>query len=225
MNHHLHQTTIPLVCPLCHCDGSKYLTFQTRKKRRYWHCRSCDLIFVDAEALPTPEQEKDIYTFHQNSPEHSGYVEFLQRIIQPARPYLNPTMRGLDYGCGPGPTLSVLLERQGIRCHNYDPIFFPETPQSPYDFIFATECFEHFHSPATELARLSLLLQPQGYLFVMTELWHEQIDFRTWYYKTDPTHVSFYHLNSFDYICRQYGFQILNTYDTRVLLLQKIQQD
>jgi 2-polyprenyl-3-methyl-5-hydroxy-6-metoxy-1,4-benzoquinol methylase len=151
-------------------------------------------------------------------------VEFLQRIIQPARAYLTPTMRGLDYGCGPGPTLSVLLKREGIPCHNYDPIFFSEDPQGPFDFIFATECFEHFHCPATELSRLTPLLSPQGYLFVMTELWHQQIDFRSWYYASDPTHVSFYHLNSFDYICRQFGFNILAHYDARVLLLQKNQQ-
>ncbi|MFO7765551.1 MAG: class I SAM-dependent methyltransferase [Pelovirga sp.] len=222
MNLNLHQQeTTSQVCPLCRCGSSKILTFVTRKKRRYWHCRCCDLVFLDTHALPTPEQEKEIYRFHQNSPAHSGYVDFLQRIIQPALPYLSPTMCGVDYGCGPGPTLSVLLEREGIGCHNYDPFFFPEHPQGPFDFIFATECFEHFHSPATELSRLSSLLQPQGFLFVMTELWHEQIDFRTWYYKSDPTHVSFYHLNSFNYICRQYDFKVLATYDTRVVLLQK----
>lgn len=222
MNRNLHQTTTtPQVCPLCRCAGSKHLIFETRKKRRYWHCRFCDLIFVDRDALPTTEQEKEVYTFHQNSPEHLGYVAFLQRIIQPGLPYLTPAMRGLDYGCGPGPTLSVLLEREGIHCHNYDPIFFSEDPQGPFDFIFATECFEHFHSPAAELSRLNSLLQPRGYLFIMTELWHEQIDFRTWYYKTDPTHVSFYHLNSFDFICRQYGFKILTSHSSRILLLQK----
>ncbi len=222
MNLNLHQTiTIPQVCPLCRCGGSKILTFQTRKKRRYWHCRACNLVFLDTDALPTLEQEKEIYTFHQNSPEHPGYVAFLQRIIQPALTYLNPTMRGLDYGCGPGPTLSVLLEREDISCHNYDPIFFPDDPQGRYDFIFATECFEHFHSPAAELSHLSALLQPRGFLFVMTELWHERIDFRTWYYISDPSHVSFYHLNSFDFICRQYGFKILASYDARILLLQK----
>ncbi|MBD1401481.1 class I SAM-dependent methyltransferase [Pelovirga terrestris] len=222
MTPRLHQTSIiPQVCPLCQSDGNKYLIFETRKKRRYWHCRFCDLVFVDRDALPTLEQEREIYVHHQNSPDHPGYVAFLQRIIQPAQAYLTPTMRGLDYGCGPGPTLSVLLGREGIHCHNYDPIFFPERPQGPFDFIFATECFEHFHSPATELSRLIALLPPGGYLFVMTERWHEQIDFRTWYYKADPTHVSFYHLHSFDYICRQYGFSILACHGSRILLLQK----
>jgi SAM-dependent methyltransferase len=217
-----HQTTtIPQICPLCRCDASKYLIFATRKKRRYWHCLLCDLVFVDREALPTLEQEREVYTFHQNSPDHPGYVEFLQRIIQPARAYLTPNMRGLDYGCGPGPTLSILLEREGIFCHNYDPIFFAEDPQGPFDFIFATECFEHFHSPANELSRLTALLQPGGFLFIMTELWHEQTNFRTWYYKTDPTHVSFYHLKSFNFICRQYGFKILASHNSRILLLQK----
>lgn len=213
--------TLSAICPLCRCAGSKSVIFETRKKRRYWHCRLCDLVFLHGDALPTLEQEREIYTYHRNSPEHPGYVAFLQRIIQPALAYLAPSMRGLDYGCGPGPTLSLLLEREGIHCHNYDPIFFPEYPQGRFDFVFATECFEHFHSPATELSRLKSLLQPHGYLFVMTELWHEEIDFRTWHYHTDPTHVSFYHLNSVNFICRQYGFKILAIYSTRILLLQK----
>lgn len=214
--------TDPFQCPLCTCTGRKIRIYQTRKKRRYWQCSFCYLIFVDPSSLLTREAEKHVYQYHQNSPDHSGYVEFLRKIINPSLDYLTPAMRGLDYGCGPGPTLSVLLGRENISCCDYDPIFFPDCPPGDFDFIFATECFEHFHAPAREMERLSALLKGGGYLFVMTELWGEDTDFRTWYYKNDPTHVSFYHRRSFDYICLDYGFGMLKSDDMRVLIMQKI---
>lgn len=211
-------------CPLCRQDGSKTLVHRTRKGRCYWHCHQCQLIFVDPPARPSRQLEKDLYRQHRNSPDHPGYVAFLRRIVDPALPLLTPSMHGLDYGCGPGPTLSVLLEREGISCHNYDPLFFPDLPAGPFDFIFATECFEHFHSPARELEQLRHLLQPNGYLFVMTDLWHQGIDLSTWCYLCDPTHVSFYHQRTFEHICHAYGFSLLTCVDDRVLLLQKQQQ-
>lgn len=215
-------TTAPTFpCPLCHDDASKSLVYQTRKKRRYWQCSSCELIFVDPSSLPTVDFEKSVYQHHENSPSHAGYVAFLQRIIAPALAYLHADMRGLDFGCGPGPTLSILLEREGIACANYDPLFFPDKPNGVYDFIFATECFEHFHQPSRELSQLYSLLAINSYLFVMTDLYDDSIDFRTWYYKCDPTHVSFYKRRSIKYICQQYGFRLLELRDERIILLQR----
>lgn len=212
----------PLPCPLCQCLGPKTLTFQSHaKKTRYWHCPHCRLIFVDPAALPTREKEKTVYQYHQNSPEHSGYIGFLRRIIDPAQNYLTPDMRGLDYGCGPGPTLSVLLKRQGFACADYDPIFYPELPHSDFDFVFATESFEHFHSPATQMRHIQELLKDGGYLFIMTLLWDDGVDFPSWHYKNDPTHVSFYHRDTIDFICDQYGFKLLDMPNERVILLQK----
>lgn len=216
--------TVDYPCPLCGQDGCKHLVRRTRKGRCYWHCHQCQLIFVDPAARPSRQLEEDLYRQHRNSPEHPGYVTFLRRIIDPALPLLTPAMRGLDYGCGPGPTLSVLLEREGISCHNYDPLFFPDLPARPCDFIFATECFEHFHTPVRELEKLRELLQPNGYLFVMTDLWHEETNLRTWSYLCDPTHVSFYHRRTFEHICHAYGFKLLACDDDRILLLQKKEQ-
>jgi len=212
------------LCPLCCHKGSKRLAHRTRKGRQFWHCLQCQLIFVDPAARPGRQLEEDLYRQHRNGPEHPGYVAFLRRIIDPALPLLTPAMRGLDYGCGPGPTLSVLLEREGLNCHNYDPLFFPDLPAGPFDFIFATECFEHFHAPAREIQRLQELLKTDGHLFVMTDLWYEGIDLRTWSYLCDPTHVSFYHRHTIDHICREYGFKLLACFDGRILMLCKREQ-
>lgn len=165
-------------------------------------------------------EEKERYLHHQNGPQEAGYVKFLERIITPALEYLSDEMVGLDYGCGPSPTLSVLLERKGISCHNYDPVFGYNYPRIQYDFIFATESFEHFYNPKEEITRIKTLLKPLGYLFIMTERWETTDQFRKWYYNKDPTHVCFYHKNTFQFIRQQFLFEELYHDKNRIILLR-----
>jgi len=84
---------------------------------------------MESQYLPDPATEEARYKAHQNSPQDAGYVRFLNQAITPALPYLNGSMRGLDYGCGPTPTLSGLLNAHGLYCENYDPYFFTASPE------------------------------------------------------------------------------------------------
>lgn len=117
-------------------------------------------------------------------------------------------MTGLDYGCGPGPTLSVMLEERGFAMEIYDPFFAPEAGvlQRCYDFITCTETVEHFHSPADEFNQLNRLLRPGSWLGVMTEMMPEEGAFADWYYVRDPTHVCFYRRQTMDWLARNYGW-------------------
>ena len=208
-------------CPLC-LQIQTYDEVKGADSRRYFHCQACDLIFVDPAQHLSLEAERHYYaSTHQNSIEHAGYVSFLNRILEPMLPYLHPGMQGLDYGCGPGPTLSQLLRRQGIACADYDPIFVPEPLDPPYDFIFATECFEHFYWPHQEIGRICALLKPGGLLGVMTEQWTSLAQFSRWYYTTDPTHTSYFHAHSFDYLCREFGLELLWQANQRLFILRR----
>lgn len=189
--------------------------------RFYYACLECDLIFTDTTFHLSPEEEIARYSEHNNGIEHAGYVEFLNRVIQPALPFLTTDMTGLDYGCGPAPTLSKLLQREGIACFDYDPLFGFNHPHKQYDFIFATECFEHFFYPGMEFREINALLKPGGYLAVMTEQWESLDRFKSWYYKRDQTHVSFFHRNTFHYLCKTFGYSILYQDRNRVIVLQK----
>lgn len=207
-------------CPLC-LNKSDHRTLKGADKRKYHLCDNCKLIFADKTHYISTEDEKKYYSTHENSIGNEGYVKFLNRIVEPVSTYLNESMHGLDYGCGPGPVVSKLLAIKGIECDDHDPFFCDTEPKDIYDFIISTETFEHFHDPRKELEKISSLLNEGGILGIMTELWKTETDFEKWYYTKDPTHVCFYHSETFDYICSEFGFEILETDSARVLILRK----
>jgi hypothetical protein len=208
----------PHFCPLC---GSNQPAEPVRggDDRTYRLCSRCWLIAADPRHRLSRDEEAAHYRTHENSIHNQGYVDFLSRAVNPMLPRLDASMRGLDFGCGPGPTLSQILGRHGIVCDDYDPIFRDVPLRPPYDFLFATECFEHLWSPARELQKIRALLRPGAPLGIMTELWTDLTSFGKWHYTRDPTHVSFFHARTIEFICAEHGFELLWTDRKRVHML------
>ncbi|PKP46530.1 MAG: class I SAM-dependent methyltransferase [Bacteroidetes bacterium HGW-Bacteroidetes-11] len=207
-------------CPLCH--NSKALQILAGPDRRgYHHCVNCSLIFANPEHRFPPEKEKLRYEQHDNGIHNPGYVDYLNQIIVPALEYINSEMTGLDFGCGPAPTLHLMLDQRSIHCDVYDPYFFPDLQTKTYDFIFATESFEHFNTPANDISRISELLKKDAFLFVMTQKWTTPELFRVWSYARDATHVSFFHDKTFDFISEKYGFELIENAHPRIVILKK----
>jgi hypothetical protein len=163
-----------------------------------------------ADRLPL-ERERARYLLHCNSPADQGYRQFLRRLSDPLVELLSPQAEGLDYGSGPGPTLSVMLREQGFQVREYDPHFAPDAEAlgRTYDFITCTETAEHFHDPRAEFDRLSGMLRPGGYLALMTEwLDGNEVGFATWSYANDETHVCFYSRATLDWITAHWGWRM-----------------
>jgi len=120
-----------------------------------------------------------------------------------------PTAQGLDYGCGPGPALAMMLREAGHPMQAWDPFFAPDPDAlvRRYDFVTCTEVVEHFHSPAAEFARLDALLRPGGWLGITTCLQTEDARFAAWHYRRDPTHVVFYRAVTFEVIAARFGWR------------------
>ena len=192
-------------CPLCNSPQTHH--FCTDKLRDYLRCECCAMVFVPKQFHLTPEDEKAQYDLHDNNPNDTGYRSFLSRLTAPLLKCLPPQSAGLDFGCGPGPCLSVMLEEQGHGMALYD-LFYANDPallKSEYDFITATEVVEHLSQPLMELQRLWGLLKPGGYLGLMTKLVADADKFAHWHYKNDPTHICFFSRQSFDYLGQQWG--------------------
>jgi len=207
-------------CPLCHNHTSN-VEESCFNGKKYFTCSVCELIFLSPESYLVADEEKKRYALHENNINAKGYVDFLNRVIEPSLPYLEINMHGLDYGCGPDSVLAKLLNLQNINCDYYDPFFFPKLPNKTYDFIFATECFEHFFSPKNELETILSHLKSGGLLLIMTELNLNPNKFENWYYIRDPTHVCFYSPASFQYICQKFELEMVYSDGARVLILKK----
>ncbi len=188
-----------LSCPLCDTNTEDQI-FQD--DREYYLCPVCHLIFVPSGQHLTPAEEKSRYDLHRNNPDDPAYRHFLGRLLQPLVGRLTDGSQGLDFGCGPGPTLSVMLEEAGHKVEVYDPFYADNRGllKGQYDFITATEVVEHLHVPFAELNLLWSLLRPEGYLGMMTKLSTGRDTFAGWHYKNDPTHVCFFSRQSFKWL-------------------------
>ncbi len=201
------QESIP-ACPLC-ANGSTE-PFHRDRKREFFRCPQCDLVFVPPEFHLSPEAEKARYDFHSQSLDDSGYSDFLNRLFQPVQKKLLPGARGLDFGCGREPTLSVLFEGAGFPCANYDLHFAndPAVLEKQYDFLTCSETMEHFYRPREEFARFLQMVKPGGWIGIMTQLRDEAPPFSTWFYKDDATHVCFFSRKTFQWLSETYSLKL-----------------
>jgi 2-polyprenyl-3-methyl-5-hydroxy-6-metoxy-1,4-benzoquinol methylase len=202
-----------MTCPLCLKNNFEHYFHD--KFRDYWQCINCQLVFVNPEQYLSLADEKAIYDQHQNSPSDQGYRKFLNKLLVPLTAKLKKATNGLDFGCGPGATVSVMLKEEGFLVSDYD-IFYankPELLEHIYEFITCTEVIEHLHKPYQEINLLSSLLKPRGYLGIMTKRVIDKYMFSTWHYKNDLTHVCFYSVKTFEYIAKHWGYnlQIINS--------------
>jgi 2-polyprenyl-3-methyl-5-hydroxy-6-metoxy-1,4-benzoquinol methylase len=104
-----------------------------------------------------------------------------------------------------------MLTDQGYTINTFDPFFDnnPDTLELNYDYIVSCEVMEHFHQPYKEFSSLKKMLKEDGALFLKTDIYTDDIDFHAWYYKSDETHVIFYHPATLDWMKQEFGFQKL----------------
>jgi len=207
------------MCTLC---GALAGPYGADRRRAFYGCDACGLIFADPDAHLDTAQERAVYDLHENDPADVRYRAFLARLVTPLLEYLDPGMEGLDFGSGPGPTLSLMLAEAGMHVAIYDPYYAPDVTvlDRRYDFVTCTEVVEHFNHPARDWPRLAGLLRPGGWLGVMTRMAVGRDEFRAWQYKNDPTHVSFYSPRVFHWLAQRLGLR-LQRIEADVVLMQR----
>ncbi len=221
-------------CPLCQGKKSSFFCRDRISKKRllkdpdiisreYFSCDTCRLIFTDKRFYLTMTLEKTEYDLHQNDCQDEGYRNFLNRLFMPLMEKLGSTScQGLEFGCGPGPLLAKMLGKAGHSVDLYDIFYQPNDVvfSRQYDFITATEVFEHLQCPGNEIERLWSLLKPGGVLAVMTKLALDSDAFSNWHYKNDPTHIVFFSKASFTWLAEKLNAR-LEFADADVIFLSK----
>ena len=208
------------ICPIC--DTNQKLAFFQDAEREYYQCSCCDLIFVSRDYHLSEYEERARYDSHNNDPDDPRYRNFIKQLLTPLLAILPRNSYGLDFGSGPGPTLSLMLEECGHKVDLYDKFYAQNDAvfQNRYDFITATEVVEHLSRPLKDLEALVKILHKGGILAIMTEIVLPQLDFTSWYYKNDPSHLCFYSEKTFVYLANLLGLEIV-ALSERVIILKK----
>jgi hypothetical protein len=195
-------------CPLCSGTSNH---FYTHRQREFLQCSLCLSVFTHPDCFLTDEEEKAHYLCHNNDPEDVRYQNFLSPVTNVILNDFNADHKGLDFGSGTGSPIVKVLTDNGYDIHQYDLFFHNDAEKlnEKYDYISCTEVAEHFKEPYKEFSQLKNLLKPGGSLYIMTDMFDENRDFGTWFYKTDPTHVFLYHPKAFEWIKDHFGFKNL----------------
>lgn len=194
----------------------------------YYYCHNCGFLFTDEKKILLPEQERNRYQCHTNTLADTGYVDMLKTFIKKSiSPFQEKTKTALDFGSGPEAVLAILLKQMGVVVDIYDKYFSPGPvyQEKTYDLITCTEVLEHLKDPLAVLNMLKNHLNPGGILAMMTLFhpvqWegasptpHElpgEAEFKDWWYRRDPTHISFFRPETFGYIANLLDMTILMT--------------
>lgn len=186
----------------------------------YFRCSMCDLRFLDPSKRLSPSDEIERYKLHNNDIYDPRYRAFVKPLFQEIVRRIDGESLGLDYGAGPGPMVATMLNEKNIKVDLYDPYFKSSALalNRSYNFIYASESAEHFYDPHMEFTRMRRCLEPDGFVAVMTLMYTGDVPFSDWYYRKDPTHVSFYSPHTMRWIGASFGFKNVEIISARIVV-------
>jgi SAM-dependent methyltransferase len=217
------------------CNHPAQLVFED--VRPFFACNVCGLIFSDcfisAEAVEKhyTDQHKNTFDWDQ---EANGFVEAIKKLGLES-PLSSLSI--LDYGSGSG-LLAEALRKAGFNVDCYEPMihgeFNAQNYSKAYDVIILNEVVEHLEDINKTLDIIYNLLPIKGVVFIKTLLTDPIVNhpenfkalFSAWWYKDDPTHISFFNLLTIDYICQDRGRHLAlraTSYTDNAVVLQKME--
>lgn len=209
----------------CHICNNICDTFVDEKtKITYYHCDNCEYIFKSPDCYQDFSVQKERYNLHENDEKDAGYQAYFQRFLDFTLPLVGKPETALDFGCGASSLLAKMLEKEGIECDYYDPIYHPDTldEKKKYELIVSTEVFEHLHQPKEVFESLLDRLEEGAYLALQTQFHPNNVEaFKKWYYHQDPTHIVFFTAETFRVLCKEYGIEFISDNGKNMVLMRK----
>ncbi len=209
-------------CHICNRPTESFVHEKTNIT--YYHCKCCEYIFKSPECYQDLSKQKERYNLHENDEEDEGYKAYFQRFLDFTLPWVDQPKTALDFGCGISSLLSTMLQKEGIECDFYDPIYHPDTlsDSKKYELIVSTEVFEHLHQPREVFESLISRLEEGGNLAIQTQFHPNNVEkFKKWYYHQDPTHIVFFTAQTFRVLCEIYGCEFVKDNGKNMVVIKK----
>lgn len=208
-------------CKICQSDT----TVITDEKKIYHKCLTCQYLFLDEKFYIDKSREKKHYDKHHNNFDSLGYVKMFEELIEEfIKPHESNIKNALDFGCGEGEVLPILLERRDISCDRYDLFYFPKKiyKEKKYDLITSTEVFEHLQNPLEILKELLSHIKKDGYLLLMSAFYPKTDEkFLKWWYIRDITHIGFFNIKTFEYLAHELNLKIVSHNNKNIIIFKK----
>lgn len=146
-----------------------------------------------------------------------------EKVVESMEKFI-PSGKLLDVGCATGDFLAVaksrysveglelsqwssdIAKKRGFTVHTCTLSELPK--EEKYEVVTLFGVIEHFESPAVEIARISRLVRPGGYVFIWTgdiDSWLARVLGRKWWY-IQGQHIQFFSRRSLDRVFSDAGF-------------------
>ncbi len=191
-------TPSPTPAPACRiCQTPSRPFFQD--VRAFFKCPECFLIFT--LDLPDKELEENHYKAQWETAQADFWKSQVDGLLSYIQAYRVPE-RILDFGSGSG-EMARELRGRGFNVTELEPMRDGYLKDQSYPVLFdavvGVEVIEHLPNPWEELREIEKVLAPEGIVLFSTMMTNPFVEapnaaehFKTWWYKDDPTHVSFY---------------------------------
>ncbi len=209
------------------CDGNITIIDDLQQNKKYDLCDNCQIIQLEEKYIIHEQKEKAQYENHNNNFQSNGYVKMFEDFLDYFWMNLSKDcVNALEFGSGPGPVLAKILTDKGLSVDCYDKFYQSEKVyvSKKYDIITSTEVFEHLHNPIETLKLFKNHLKKDGIIAIMTLFHNNNTDeFLKWWYRRDPTHITFYTPYSFEVLANMCGLRILKHDNKRIIVLTSLE--
>ncbi len=195
------------------CQGSTSLFYENG--RRFFRCAHCAFIFSPLKV--SREEEEQHYKSQWGLADAETWRSKAEVLLNVILQYNTPKSI-LDFGSGCG-SLTQAFRVLGYPTTPLEPMIHgflkDQEFKHPFDAIVGIEVIEHLPDPVSELRELEKVLAPGGVMVFSTLMTNAFINhplaqdhFSSWWYKDDPTHVSFFSNQTLDALARLRHYEI-----------------
>jgi ubiquinone/menaquinone biosynthesis C-methylase UbiE len=228
----------PIPCPVCGSNDQRTLyddtlgddlppfdyAFSPEHMRTYRvvRCNSCSHAFCILPGNNIWKNYKSVVDAEYLSREEAHLLT-ARNVVKVMGKYI-PSGKLLDIGCATGDFLTIAQEQYSVeglelsewsseiakkRGFTIHTCTISELPlEEKYDIVTLWGVIEHFESPAPEIAKISRIVRPGGYVFLWTgdiDSWLARLLGKNWWY-IQGQHIQFFSNKSLDRLFSDAGF-------------------